>query len=437
MRIAVVGLGHTGLVAAAVLADRGHTVNGHDIESEKRRLIQGGTCPFLEPGLDELVASGLASGRLRVVDTIDECLRDAEVVVLAVGTPVANGDGPNLAEFWSAAGQVVPVMPKTAVLAIKCTLPVGTTDELIRRFSSTWIRESPVVSVPEFLRQGSAVKDFLQPDRVVLGSHSRMAIDTMRRVYEPFGIPADRFVECTPAEAELIKHATNSFLATKISFANELANLCGRMGLNYEVIRRGLALDPRVGGQFLHAGLGFGGSCFPKDVAALIQTAREAQCPLTLLAAALDANRRQIKHVADLAREMLDELEGKRVFQLGLTYKAGTDDLRGSLAVELAFLLARGGAEVTCYDPGYKPGKVGSDRMFRLVEDPVAAAQGIDLILIATDWPQFRDLPWDKIAKLMRSPHLLDGRNLLDPQMLSKAGFIYRGIGRPQKSDEA
>ena len=430
MRIAVVGLGHTGLVAAAAFAERGHQVVGHDIESEKRRGIQSGKSPFLEPGLDELLACGLASGRLVIVSTLDEGLSGAEIVVLAVGTPVANGDGPNLTEFWSATGQVVPLTPASAVLAIKSTIPVGTTDELILRFGAKWPGPAPVVTIPEFLRQGSAVQDFLHPDRVVLGSHSADALEIVRRAYEPFGIPAERVIECTPAEAELIKHATNAFLATKISFANQLANLCGKLNVDYQVVRNGLGMDPRVGSRFLDAGLGFGGSCFPKDVAALIQTAQQAGCPLTLLEAAFAANRRQIEHVANLARDMLGELQGKKILQLGLTYKAGTDDLRGSLAVELAFLLARAGAEVTCHDPAYKPWKVGSDRMFKLTDDPAEGASGADLIVVATDWPQFRDLPWPTLATSTRSPNLLDGRNLLDPHMLTEAGFTYRGVGR-------
>ncbi|MFC1475658.1 UDP-glucose dehydrogenase family protein [Candidatus Zixiibacteriota bacterium] len=430
MNIAVIGLGHTGLVAAAVLAEVGHQVIGHDIESEKCAIIRRGNSPFHEPGLEGLINRGRQSGRLAVADSLEESLAGAEVIFLAVGTPAANGDSPNLAEFWSAAGQVVPAAPKNAILAIKSTLPVGTTDKLISRFKSIWPGEAPVVVVPEFLRQGSAVADFRRPDRVVLGSHSPEARATVRRVFELFDLPTAIFHECTPMAAELIKHATNCFLATKISFANELANLCGHLGVDYEVIRRGLAADTRIGAGFMHAGLGFGGSCFPKDVAALIETGRKAECRLTLLETALVANRAQVKRVVDLIRDILGEIKGKKILQLGLTYKPGTDDIRGSLSLELAFLLSRGGADLTCYDPAYQSTAVGSDNLFDLADDPLPAAVGAELIIIATDWPQFGELPWSEIAKSMKVANLLDGRNMLNPQKLDTAGFTYRGIGR-------
>lgn len=430
MNIAVIGLGHTGLVAAAVFADAGHRVIGHDIESEKRSLIRRGKSPFYEPELEDLIERGRRSGLLVVADNLDEALTTAEVIFLAVGTPAANGDSPNLAEFWSAIGQVVPAAPKDAVLAIKSTLPVGTTDELLSRFSSLWAGEAPVVVVPEFLRQGSAVADFRRPDRVILGSHAPAALATIRRVYAPFALPEETFHECTPRAAELIKHATNCFLATKISFANELANLCGKLGVDYEVVRRALAADARIGAGFLQAGPGFGGSCFPKDVAALIETAREAESPLTVLETTLAANRAQVRKVVELAYEMLGDLKGKKILQLGLTYKPGTDDTRGSPALELAFLLCRAGAALTCHDPAYRPTDVGSDYLFALDDDPIAAAAGAELILIATDWPQFVNLPWAEIAASMRTANLLDGRNILDPEELITAGFTYRGIGR-------
>ncbi len=430
VHITVIGLGHTGLVAAAVFAEAGHQVIGHDIESEKCAIIRRGNSPFHEPGLEDIIGRVVRSGLLVIADNLEESLAQAEVIFLAVGTPAANGDSPNLAEFWSAVGQVVPAAPENAVLAIKSTLPVGITDELISRFKSIWPGEAPVVVVPEFLRQGSAVADFRRPDRVVLGSHSPEALATVRRVYDLFDLPAEVFHECTPMAAELIKHATNCFLATKISFANELANLCGHLGVDYEVIRRGLAADTRIGAGFMHAGLGFGGSCFPKDVAALIETGRMAECRLTLLETALVANRAQVKRVVNLTRDMLGELEGKKILQLGLTYKPGTDDIRGSLSLELAFLLSRAGADLTCYDPAYHPTTVGSDNLFDLTDDPLAAAVGAELILIATDWPQFGDLPWPEIAKSMSAANLLDGRNMLDPHKLTAAGFTYRGIGR-------
>ncbi len=430
MKLAVIGLGHTGLVVAAVLAEIGHQVHGFDIESGKRSRISRGHSPFYEPDLDSLIARGLATGRLVISRTLDEAQADAEVVFLAVGTPAANGDAPNLAEFWSAAGQVVPLLLPHAVLAIKSTLPVGTTDELIARFKAQWPDAPPVVNVPEFLRQGTAVADFLRPERVIFGSHSPAALNVMRVVYEPFKLSSETIHECRPVEAELIKHAANCFLAARISYANELANLCGRLGADYEIVRHGLAADSRIGSSFLNAGLGFGGSCFPKDLAALIKTARDAGSPFTLLEATLAANRAQVHRVVALADEMVGGLSGRKVLQLGLTYKAGTDDTRGSRALELAFLLIREGAELTCHDPAYIPTEVGSDQLFTIADDPVSAASRMDLVLIATDWPEFIDLPWSKIVGSMRSARLLDGRNLLDPTEMTAAGFTYRGIGR-------
>ncbi len=430
MKIAVVGLGHTGLVAAAVFAERGHTVIGHDIESDKLAVIREGRSPFYEPRLNDLLAEGLRSGRLAVHDELDRCLTDAEIIFLAVGTPAANGDGPNLSEFWAAAGQVVPLASIDAVLVLKSTVPVGTTDELIDRFRGKWPNDPPVAAVPEFLRQGSAVDDFLKPDRVVIGTYSTSALKSVKQVYTPFILPEEKFLPCAPVEAELIKHAANSFLAAKISFANELANLCGKLGADYDLVQTGVGSDPRIGRKFLNAGLGFGGSCFPKDLAALIKTGHEADARQTVLEAALAANRRQVEQVAMLADEICGGLRGKKIIQLGLTYKPDTDDVRGSPAMELAFLLAQRGADLICYDPEYRPTDVGSDRVFQLSDSPVTDCPGRDLLIVATEWPQFHDLPWEQIAEKMKNPILLDARNMLNLTRMAAAGFRYVGVGR-------
>ncbi len=430
MHIAVIGLGHTGLVTAAVLAAAGHQVVGHDIESKKRALIREGQSPFFEPDLEPLIQRGIQSENLTIYEKLEETLPGVELIFLAVATPRTFRDLPGMTEFWSAVGQVVPLMDEGTVLAIQSTLPVGTTDALINRFKSYWRETIPVVIMPEFMRQGSAVKDVRAPARVVLGYYDTEAGVRVRRAYQSLGLDADVFLECQPREAEFIKHVSYAFLATKLALANEVALLASQLEIGYDVVRSALAADRRIGPDFLGVGLGFGGSSFPKDLASLIESARAADRPLTVLESVLSANRHQVDRVRTTIRSLLGGLAGKKILQLGLTYKAGTDDVRGSPAVELAFGLVHEGAELVCHDPVYVRPTVGSDQLFEKVDDPVSSAAGADLIILATDWPEYRNLPWAKIAAMMKTPRILDAKNLLEPQALREAGFEYHGIGR-------
>ncbi len=430
MRIAVIGLGHTGLVTAAVLAAAGHDVVGHDIESKKRALIRDGTSPFFEPGLEPLIQQSVWNKHLTICETLEETLVGVDLIFLAVATPRTFRDLPGMTEFWSAVGQVIPLMESGTVLAIQSTLPVGTTDDLINRFKTYWQESIPVVIMPEFMRQGSAVQDMRAPTRVVLGYYDDEAGARVRRAYESLGLDREVFMECQPREAEFIKHVSYAFLATKLSLANEVALLASQLEIGYDVVRQALAADHRIGPDFLSVGLGFGGSSFPKDLASLIETARAADRPLTVLETVLSANRHQVDRICSQIQSMLGDLKGKKILQLGLTYKAGTDDVRGSPAVELGFSLVHRGAELVCHDPVYERPTVGSDQIFTKAADPVAGAAGMDLIVLATDWPEYRDLPWADIAQKMSTPRILDGRNLLDPQSMRNAGFEYRGVGR-------
>jgi nucleotide sugar dehydrogenase len=454
MRVCVIGTGYVGLVTGVCLAQIGHEVICIDNNEEKVKLMKSGQSPIYEPGLPELMKSCMESGRLDFSSDLGAGVEHGEVLFIAVGTPplpsgesdtryveaVARGIGSNLTQGYK-------------VIVNKSTVPIGSGDwvrmivlegvseqQKEKGLAGTPIAvEFDVVSNPEFLREGSAVYDTFNPDRIVLGSNNKKALSVMQELYEPLvsrkysdhpSLPPVPIVLTDLSSAEMIKYAANSFLATKISFINEIANICDRVGADVTQVALGIGLDSRIGNKFLQAGIGWGGSCFPKDVSALIHTADDYNYDAQLLKSAVGVNNRQRTIAIDKLQQVLKILKGKTVGLLGLTFKADTDDLRDAPALDIIQELNRLGAKVKAYDPiisqsGMRHGLTGV-----IVEtDPELLADGCDALVLITDWAQFQNLDYAKMAKRMHSAFMIDGRNFLDRKQLEAAGFQYVGIG--------
>lgn len=441
-RVAVVGAGYVGAVVAAAFAALGRQVVGLEVDGAKLRSLRAGRVPFYENGLEDLVRQGLESGRLRFTDDAGEAVGPSDVVFLCVGTP-SNGNGADLGPLMAAARSIGGALDRHRVVVIKSTVPVGTVGRLASVLEEALpgqvVGDRPfsLVSNPEFLRQGSAVTDFLRPERVVVGSDDPEALDVVTDLYRPIleqSFPeGDRsrrpaLVRTTLATAEAIKYASNAFLATKISFINELANVCELTGADVTVVSASMGLDPRIGPRFLDAGVGWGGSCFGKDLEALIATAREQGYEAELLRAVVGVNRRQRLMVVERLRWVLGGLQDQRVGLLGLAFKPGTDDLRDAPSVTIASRLLAEGAEVVAHDPIVAD--LPSLPEARLVGDPYEVAEDAAAIVLVTDWPEYVGLDLDLLRSRMRGSLLVDGRNLFDPSAATAAGFRYEGIGR-------
>ena len=441
--IAVVGSGYVGSVVAACFAALGRRVVGVEIDEGRLGALREGRAPFHEEGLDDLLASGIRSGRLRFTSNMAEAVSSSEVIFLCVGTPSNNGSGADLRPLEAAARAVGEAMDGPRVVVTKSTVPMGTVDRLravieeaVRPERRNGWRPSYVMN-PEFLRQGSAVEDFLHPHRVVLGSDDPAALETVGRIYRPIldqdfpGANGHRpeLVRTSLATAEAIKYASNAFLAAKVSFINEIAAICEVTGADVSEVSDAVGLDPRISPHFLRAGIGWGGSCFGKDLEALIATGRQHGHDPALLQSVIDVNRRQRSVAVEKLRGRLGGLRGRRVGLLGLAFKPGTDDLRDAPAVEIAARLLDEGAEVLAHDPVVQA--VPSLPRLRHVSGAYDAARDADAVLLATEWPEYLELDLEKVAALMRGDLLVDGRNILDPGVVVAAGLRYEGMGRP------
>jgi UDPglucose 6-dehydrogenase len=430
-RIGIVGVGYVGLTTAACLADLGHDVIAIDVDAARIAMLKKNRSPIYEPGLEEMIGRGARDGRLRFTTDIAEALEKAEFVFLAVGTPPDSRGGADLTALKAAARSIGENLVDDLVVINKSTVPIGTGDVVSEIVSET--RHSPeirfsVVSNPEFLREGSAVTDFMHPDRVVLGGHERAAAERVAELYAPLECPVlitDLYT------AEMIKYASNAFLATKISFINEIARICEKLDADVSVVAEGMGMDARIGRGFLEAGVGFGGSCFPKDVRALARMAQEMGYHPELLRAVMDINRDMRKLVVDRLGELLGGLRGQRIGILGLSYKPNTDDLREAPALDIIEALLKKGAQVQVYDPVAMPkakhllnGGVVSAR------DAYGAARKADAVAVLTEWNQFRSLDLRRLKAAMRRPVIVDGRNIWEPERMHAMGFVYRGIGR-------
>jgi UDPglucose 6-dehydrogenase len=433
MRIAIVGTGHVGLVTAACLAHVGHEVLGTDVDAEKIATIARGELPFHEPDLTDLVREGLDTGRLRVSADTSEASRHGEVVFVCVRTPTKPSGEADLSQVEQVATEVAANLDGYTVVAEKSTVPVGTHRWVRRTIAETTPgAEFDVVANPEFLQEGRAVEDMLRPNRIVIGADSERALGVMREVYAPVversGSP---LVETDVATAELIKHASNAFLATKISFINSVAEVCERTGADVEAVATAMGLDPRIGPRFLAAGLGYGGACLPKDTVAFHHTALSAGVDFGILAEVHRTNRERLDRFVEKIREAVWNLEDKRIALWGLAYKPDTDDLREAPAVEVARRLASEGARVVAYDPAAMPAAKSLLGDAAFAADPYEAVAGAHCLAICTDWAEFAEADLERVRAAMARPVIVDGRNIFRPADMAAAGFTYASMGRP------
>jgi len=452
LKVSVIGTGYVGLTTAVALAYIGHEVIAVDKDPAKIEALKSGKPPIYEPGLAELLQ--LVHGRIHFTGNVEEAVPESEVIIIAVGTPSRPDGNADTSYVEEAAREVAQAMRDghTYTVVIKSTVPIGTNRRAAHVVGRVLQERgiSPKVffaSNPEFLREGQALYDFFYPDRIVVGAEQEKAVDVLRRLYRPIleqtfdppdflprprGLPLPPLVTTDPISAEMIKYAANAFLALKISFINEIAGLCEKVGADVTEVARGIGLDPRIGPLFLQAGLGWGGSCFPKDTAALLAMAKEHGYEMPIVAAAREVNFRQRLRAVEKLQEALKGVRGRIIGILGLAFKPGTDDVRESPALDVIRILCERGAHVRAHDPMALENarRALNNLEVEFFSDPYLLAEGAEALVVATDWPEYRDLDLDRLASVMRTPVLLDGRNLFDPNEAHKVGFLYLGIGR-------
>src|SRR5579872_4898622 len=431
MRIAMIGTGYVGLVSGACLSEFGHSVVCVDKEAQKVVALRAGTIPIYEPRLDEVVATNSKAGRLTFETDIANAVRGADAVFIAVGTPSRRGDGhADLTYVYAATDEIARALTGYAVVVTKSTVPVGTSREVEKIIRQTRPdAEFDVASNPEFLREGSAIEDFRRPDRVVVGCDTERAREVMREVYRPLYINETPMLFTSRETSELIKYAANAFLATKITFINEIASLCEKVGGDVQDVARGIGLDGRIGGKFLHAGPGFGGSCFPKDTLALVKTAREAGAPSQIVEAVVAVNDNRKLEMAKKIEAAFGGVKGKTVAVLGLTFKPNTDDMRDAPSLVIVPALQQAGATIRAYDP--EGGKEARKLLnMELCKDAYDALQGADGVVILTEWNEFRALDFGKVKAALKTPLMVDLRNIYRSAQMVQAGFRYISIGR-------
>jgi len=432
MHIAVIGSGYVGLVTGACFAEFGDDVTCVDVDAEKVARLSRGETTIYEPGLDQLVKKNLQAGRLRFTTDIGSATEQSLVVFLAVGTPPKADGAADLTYIEGAAREISEHLDSYKVIATKSTVPVGTG----RRLASLIREHLPkplefsVVSNPEFLREGAAISDFMRPDRVVIGGDDQQAIAIMRDLYRPLYLIETPFVITSLEGAELIKYAANAFLATKISFVNEIANLCEKVGCDVHEVARAIGMDRRIGAKFLHPGPGFGGSCFPKDTRALAAIGREFSSPMRIVDAVIEVNEQQRLSMVPKIETLAGGLQGKRIAVLGLAFKPETDDMRDAPSVEIIRGLIHRGATVSAYDPVARQEAQKIIPEIEFAEDEYVAAAGADVLVFMTEWNQFRALDMERIRSLMRVPRIADLRNIYEPDDMRNLGFEYVGVGR-------
>jgi UDPglucose 6-dehydrogenase len=433
MRIAMIGTGYVGLVSGACFSEFGVDVVCVDKDASKIAMLEDGKMPIYEPGLEDLVASNVEAGRLTFTTDLKKAVAGADAVFIAVGTPSRRGDGhADLSYVYAAAKEIGEAISGYTVVVTKSTVPVGTGREVERIIGE--IRpegEFDVVSNPEFLREGSAIEDFMRPDRVVIGTKNERAQEVMRELYRPLYLIETPIVFTSRQTSELIKYAANTFLATKITFINEIADLCEVVDADVQDVARGIGLDGRIGRKFLHAGPGYGGSCFPKDTLALVRTAEEAGAPLRIVDTVVDVNDKRKGRMADkIIKACGGDMKGKTVAILGVTFKPNTDDMRDSASLDIVAGLQKAGATVRAYDPeGMEEAK---KLMTGVVwcKDAYDAMTGADAVAIVTEWNQFRALDLKRVKSVLKAPVMIDLRNIYKPDEMAAAGFHYSSIGR-------
>jgi UDPglucose 6-dehydrogenase len=433
MRVTMIGAGYVGLVSGACFADFGHVVTCVDKDPGKIDRLKEGVMPIFEPGLAELVATNVEEGRLSFTLEAAEAIKNADAIFIAVGTPSRRGDGhADLSYVYAAAKEIAEHMDGFTVVVTKSTVPVGTGDEveeIIRKTNPN--AKFAVVSNPEFLREGAAIGDFKRPDRVVVGTDNEEAREKMRELYRPLFINETPILFTERRTSELIKYAANAFLAVKITFINEMADLCEKVGANVQDVSKGIGLDNRIGRKFLHAGPGYGGSCFPKDTLALTKTANDAGSPVRIVDTVVQVNDARKKAMAErVIKACGGSVKGKTIGVLGLAFKPNTDDMRDAPSLDIIPALQAAGARVKAYDPEsmHEAGKSLTEVDF--CDGPYHAVDGADAMVLITEWDQFRALDFDRVKKMMKTPTVVDLRNVYHPADMAKRGFAYHSIGR-------
>ena len=432
LQIAVIGTGYVGLVSGACFADFGITVVCADIDEGKIAQLENGEIPFYEPGLAEKVQTNVAEERLSFTTDVAAAIRGASVVFIAVGTP-ANRDGtPNLDAIDAVAMEIGRNLTGYKVIVTKSTVPPRTGDRVRATIESeaTGDARFDIVSNPEFLREGSAIGDFMHPDRIVIGTESDEAVEVMKELYRPLYLIETPFIVTDVATAEMIKYTSNVFLAAKISFINEVANVCERVGADVHVVAKSMGLDGRISPKFLHPGPGFGGSCFPKDVSALVAAADAVDYDFKIGKAVLEVNSRQRQVMVDKIAAAAGDLQGKRIGFFGLAFKPNTDDMRDSPTIEIIRGLQERGAEIRAYDPAAMDNARSIFAGVDYMDDAYAVADGADVVVVATEWNQFRNIDLERIRNSMRTPVVVDMRNIYDPKRMLELGFQYDCVGR-------
>jgi UDPglucose 6-dehydrogenase len=434
MNISVIGTGYVGLVTGACFAEFGVQVTCMDKDEQRIGALEKGKIPIYEPGLSELVHKGITDGRLSFTTDLKKAVESSLVIFIAVGTPAKNDGSADLSFVEEVGRGIAANLNGYKVIVTKSTVPVGTGEHLRTLIGSLAGKGAAfdVVSNPEFLREGSAIEDFMRPNRVVIGAESPQAVAVMRDLYRPLYLIETPFVLADVATAEMIKYASNTFLATKVSFINEVATLCEHVGADVQVVAKAMGLDQRIGSKFLHPGPGFGGSCFPKDVAAMIRTGQQANCSIEIAEATMRANQNQRARMVEKIRNAVGgELKGKRVGVLGLSFKPNTNDLRDSPALDIIARLQTAGAQVQAYDPAAMEEASRLLPELRLCTNPYEAAEGADALVLMTEWNQFRNLDLDRIKETLRSPVFVDLRNVYETARMIALGFKYVSVGRP------
>lgn len=432
MKIAVVGTGYVGLVTGTCLAETGNTVTCVDINEEKVKMMQGGQIPIYEPGLDVLFHRNIEQGRLQFTSKLAEAIEEAKIIFLALPTPPGGDGSADLSYVLGAAKDIAKLIKDYKVIVTKSTVPVGTADKVKKAFTDNTSVEVDVVSNPEFLREGVAVEDFMKPDRVVVGTRSERAQKLMSELYGPYVRQGNPVIFMDERSSELTKYAANSFLATKISFMNEIANLCELVGADVDYVRRGIGADERIGKRFLFPGVGYGGSCFPKDVQALAKSAIENEYDFKILNSVMEVNEIQKKVLVEKLRKYFNnDIKGKKFALWGLAFKPETDDIREAPALYIIDELVKDGAQVNAFDPEAVENvkKLMGDKI-SYSENQYAALEDADALIIVTEWSVFRNPDWEKIESLLKQKVIFDGRNLFDLQKMIDSGYYYNSIGR-------
>jgi len=432
MKLSIIGAGYVGLVTGACFAELGHDVIVMDIDEDRVKKLSRGIVPIYEPGLDRLIKKNMSEERLRFTTNLEESTRDAEFHFISVWTPTAEDGSADLTAVFAVAEDLGKMLHKTKsknpIVITKSTVPVGTGEEARRLIKKSFAGDFSIASNPEFLREGQAVADMMHPDRVVVGSDSAQASQRVMSLYKDVG---GEKIMTDLATAEMIKYAANAFLATKISFMNEIANVCDILGADVDMVREGIGTDKRINKHFLYPGIGFGGSCLPKDARALHKFAQDKGYDFKVLKSVMEVNDQQCERIIEKLEKHVKDFKGKDIYVLGLAFKSNTDDVRESSAVDLIKRLQKKGAKVRAHDP---EALITAQKVLEgdiaYHAQPLRGVEGADAIIIATEWPEFRELPWGDIKGLMKNPLVIDGRNLLDPTTMREHGFEYESIGR-------